>query len=92
MSLWEKWEREKLRKQGFEVEEPKTVEIHKTTFRPDLRKQILVILLILFACFSFIAFFTVTEVFSGGKKWSETFFAQLLVERNKQRESMSTKP
>ena len=43
MSLWEKWEREKLRKKGFRVREPKDVEIHASYMKPNIRKQIAIV-------------------------------------------------
>ena len=50
MSLWEKWEREKLRKKGFRVREPKDVEIHASYMKPNIRKQIAIVLLACIGC------------------------------------------
>ena len=89
MSIWEKWEREKLAKQGIHVEAPRDVEIHDTRLKPNLRKQVGIVLVTLFLCFVLVAFAVVSESLYTGKKWSETYFARLLVSRERARENIS---
>ena len=56
MSLWEKWENEKRKKQGLEVKRTKLdVEIHDTRVRPNLQRQVMIVVLTLFACLSLVA-------------------------------------
>ncbi|NLL36431.1 MAG: hypothetical protein GX256_02775 [Fretibacterium sp.] len=89
MSLWEKWEREKLAKQGIHVEVPRDVEIHETYSKPNLRKQVRIVLLTLALCLVLVALAVFFEAFYTGKRWSETYFVRLLVSKEQQREDIS---
>jgi len=50
MSLWEKWEREKLEKMGVKVERKSDVKILDTRPKPNIRKQSLIVILAALAC------------------------------------------
>ena len=79
MSLWEKWEREKLEKMGIKVERKSDVKIHNTRQRHNLLQEAWFVLGALVICFS-LAFAAV--VFFSGSRWSDTYIVRLLVERN----------
>jgi hypothetical protein len=51
MSLWDKWEREKQERMGIKVERKSDVEIHDTREKPDARKQSMILVLAVLACF-----------------------------------------
>ena len=54
MSLWDKWEKEKLERMGVEVERKSDVKILETRSKPNIRQQLLVLLLAILACFSLV--------------------------------------
>lgn len=87
MSLWEKWEREKLEKQGIKVPRQSDVEIRDMREKPSLKKQIGILFLAIVACLTL--FFTAITYFKGGNWWSNTYFARLLAERGAHREAAS---
>ena len=70
MSLWEKWEREKLEKQGIKVERKSDVKIQDTRVKQDVRKQSLIVGLVIMACISMVFLgWTLHERF--GNQWSD---------------------
>ena len=70
MSLWEKWEREKLEKMGIKVERKSDVKILDTRSKPDIRKQSLIVVLAALACFILVFVgWTLHERFGG--HWSD---------------------
>jgi hypothetical protein len=88
MSLWEKWEREKLEKQGIKVERPRDVEIHEMRSKSDIRKQTLIVLGTIAACLVMVYFAMILEALYNGRRWSETYIVRFLVEKEIQRQSM----
>ena len=88
MSLWEKWEKEKLEKQGIKVERKSDVEIHDTRPKPDFRTQMLIAGGTLLGCILFVYFAVVLYATYGGK-WEDSYLARLLVETEARRQSVS---
>ena len=82
MSLWEKWEREKLEKMGIKVERKSDVQIRDTRHKHDVLKQTWVVLgaLAICLCLSFAAVFIFTD-----NRWTNTYIVRLIVERNEVR-------
>lgn len=87
MSLWEKWEREKLEKQGIKVPRQSDVEIHEMREKPSFKKQIGILFLAITACLAL--FFAAVTYFNGANWWSNTYFARLLAERGAYREAVA---
>ncbi|GHS94315.1 hypothetical protein AGMMS50276_06670 [Synergistales bacterium] len=85
MSLWEKWERDKLRAQGIEVEEPKDVIINDAPVKKNLRAQLLILALVAVCLFS-IYNFMISDAAYRLRKWSGTYIEQLFDERQDARE------
>ena len=85
MSLWEKWEKEKLEKMGVKVERRSDVIIHDTRQKTDLHKQALIVLGALAACFLMVYLAITFDALSTGRRWSETYIVRFFVERNAQR-------
>ena len=70
MSLWEKWEREKLERMGIEVERKSDVKILETRPKGDIRKQSLIVVLAIVVCFIMVFVgITLHERFGG--QWSD---------------------
>lgn len=86
MSLWEKWEREKLRRQGLDIRDPDKVDIQPEYKKPDIQNQIVIVLTTLVLCVLLIFVATFVETVYTGRKWSETFIVRLFVEKEQQRE------
>ena len=70
MSLWEKWEREKMERMGVKVERKSDVDIHETRSKPDVRKQYLIVCFALAACVVSVYFLWTLHDRYGGH-WSE---------------------
>jgi hypothetical protein len=90
MSLWEKWEREKLKEQGIDVPYDGDVEIHEMREKPNWKKQLLILFAAVVGCF--LVTFAAITFLRGANWWSDTYFARLLRDRNAQRQSMSANP
>ena len=90
MSLWDKWEREKLRKKGFRVQEPRDVEIHASYTKPDIRKQFSIVLATLVGCLFLVLLAMLAETMVTGKKWSDTYIVQLFETMQKTRERIAS--
>ena len=89
MSLWDKWERVKLEKQGIKVEHHRDVEIHETHPKADTRKQIWIVVGAFFACIAVVFLALAFEAVYNGRRWSDTYIVRLFAERQAQREAMS---
>ena len=70
MSLWKKWEREKLEKMGVKVERESDVKILDTRTKVDVRRQLLTLALALLAC-AVILFVGWTVHIRFGGHWSD---------------------
>jgi hypothetical protein len=92
MSLWDKWEREKLEKQGIKVERPRDVEIHATHPKSNIRKQVYVVVGIAAACILLVHAAIVFEALYTGRRWSDTYIVRLFAAREAARETMSDNP
>lgn len=90
MSLWDKWEREKLRKKGFRVQEPKDVEIHESYTKPDIRKQVSIVLATLIGCLLLVLMVMLAETLYTGKSWSDTYIVRLFATMQRTRERLAT--
>lgn len=90
MSLWEKWEREKLRQQGFNVQDPKDVEIHESYQKPNVRKQIAIVLVTCIGCLLLVLMAMLTEALMTGKRWSNTYIVQLFATMQRTREERAS--
>jgi hypothetical protein len=91
MSLWEKWEREKLAKQGFKVEEPRDVNIQPTRVKADFRRQTWIVAGALFACVA-VVFVTLLLGRLLDWNWSDTYIIRFLATKEAQRESIAGNP
>ena len=88
MSLWDKWEREKLEKQGLHYNSPEDVEIHPTHTKPNIRKQLWIVLGALVACVAVVFAALALESLFTGRRWADTYIVRLFVERQQQRENL----
>ena len=86
MSLWEKWEREKLEKMGIKVERKDIIRIPEMRHKQNRFNQMCAILGALVICLS-LALAAVT-IFSGSR-WSDTYIVRLIIERNELRHRQS---
>ena len=91
MSLWEKWEREKLEQQGIEVERESKVEIHDMRLKPNLRKQALIVLGALLACLLTVYVVLLLEERYGGR-WSDWYIIGFFAETERWRQSLPGRP
>ena len=66
MSLWEKWEREKLEQMGIEPERKSDVEIHDMRLKPNVRMQLLIVAGALLVCFLTVYFAMFLNEMYGG--------------------------
>lgn len=89
MSLWKKWEREKLRQKGFRIRDPKDVEIHESYTKPNIRKQIAIVLMTCIGCLLLVLAAMLTETLLTGKRWSNTYIVQLFAAMQRVREQRS---
>jgi hypothetical protein len=92
MSLWEKWEREKLEKEGIEVERHSDVEIYEMRAKTDIRKQVLIVLGTIGACCLIIYLALILEALYNGRRWSDTYIVRFIATKEVQRQSMSNNP
>ena len=89
MSLWEKWEREKLEKQGIKVERKSDVEIRDIRPKPNLRKQVLVVAGGILACFVVVyCALLLNNMYSG--HWSDLYIIRIISEKTTNRISAGT--
>jgi len=88
MSLWEKWEREKLEQQGIRVERKRDVEIRDTRPRPDFSKQARILCGVVLACFLTVYLALLLNAKYGGK-WSDWYIVRYIVDREKLRQSQA---
>jgi hypothetical protein len=85
VSLWDKWEREKLEAQGIKVERPRDVEIHATREKINWSKQAIYVFAALAGClFAVYAALTLEALFNG-RRWSDTYIVHLFAEKEAQR-------
>lgn len=70
MSLWKKWEREKLEKMGIKVERESNVEIRDIRPKADVRQQAMIVGLAVVACLAMFFFLWALHDRYGGH-WSE---------------------
>ena len=85
MSLWEKWERDKLRAQGVKVEEPKDVIIDDAPIKKNVRVQLLILAFAL-VCLYGLYNLMISDTAYRVRKWSGTYLQQLFGEREDARE------
>ena len=78
MSLWEKWEREKMERMGIKVERKSDVDIRDTRPKADLRKQSLVVVLAVLTCFIAVYIVLVLDNMYSGR-WSNFPLVRSLV-------------
>ena len=84
MSLWDKWEREKLERMGVKVERKSDVEIHDTRPKADVRKQTWVVGGVILACLLVVYFALLLDnMFSG--RWSGLYIVRVFTEKAAQR-------
>ena len=90
MSLWDKWEKEKLKEQGIRVgRRDDDVKIYDTRPKADIRSQVWIVLGAAAACLALVYAVMVMEALSSGRRWSDTYIVRLFAERNAQRVSIS---
>ncbi|MDR1649203.1 MAG: hypothetical protein LBR71_02990 [Synergistaceae bacterium] len=92
MSLWEKWEREKLEKQGIKLEPVRDVEIHATHPKSNIRRQICMAVGVAFVCLLLVHMAMVFEALYSGRRWSDTYIVRLFAAKEAQREAISDNP
>ena len=86
MSLWEKWEREKLERMGVKVERKSDVDIRDMRPKPDFRKQVWIVTGAFLACLM-VAYFALVLSSLYGNRWSDFPIVRVLVDRIEQRMS-----
>ncbi|MDR2137751.1 MAG: hypothetical protein LBO68_05625 [Synergistaceae bacterium] len=91
MSLWEKWEREKLEAQGIKVERPHDVEIHETRVKVNWTKQILFLCAVIVGCLVAVYTALTLEALYNGRRWSDTYIVQLFSEKEAERQAISNR-
>ena len=84
MSLWDKWEREKLERQGIKVERKSDVDIRDTHPKANVRKQSLVVGAVILACFLVVYITWILHALYGGH-WSDFPLVRALTGRMEQR-------
>lgn len=84
MSLWEKWEREKLKKQGIKVKSH-DVEIHDQDIKPNIKKQLYVVTTVLILCLLVVYLGISLGRLYSQYEWSDSFIVRLFVEKAKER-------
>jgi hypothetical protein len=89
MSLWKKWEREKLEKQGIAVEYDRDVEIHEIHPKRNMRRQVCVVIGVVLVCLLLVHTALVFEALYSGRRWSDTYIVRLFAAREEQRMEMS---
>jgi len=89
MSLWEKWEKEKLKQQGVKVEHSSGVKIQDMHPKPNLRKQSAIVLWALLACLLAVYFALILNAMYGGY-WNETYIVRYIMERAQIRQTQSS--
>ena len=89
MSLWEKWEKEKLEQQGIKVERKSDVEIHDTHPKTDFQKQAWIVAGALLACFLVVYLALVLNAIYGGN-WSDSLIVRMFIAKQEQRQSISS--
>ena len=89
MSLWEKWEREKLRKAGIHVQDPKGVEVHESYTKPNLSRQIAISLAVCAGCLLLVLAAMLAETLVTGRQWSNTYIVRLFAAMQRTREEQA---
>ena len=89
MSLWEKWEREKLEKQGIKVERNSDVEIYEMRPKANIRKQALIVIGTIGACFAVVYLALILEALYNGRRWSDTYIVRFIAAKETQRQSIA---
>jgi hypothetical protein len=92
MSLWEKWEREKLEKEGIKVERHSDVEIYEMRPKANIRKQVWIVLGTIGACCVIVYLALILEALYNGRRWSDTYIVRLIATKEAQRQSISNNP
>ncbi|MDR1378315.1 MAG: hypothetical protein LBJ36_04615 [Synergistaceae bacterium] len=85
MSLWEKWEREKLEAQGIKVERPHHVKIYETRSKVNWYKQTFYVFAAFFGCLLAVYAALTFEAVYSGRRWSDTYIVHLFSNREIQR-------
>ena len=80
MSLWEKWEREKLEQMGIEVERKSDVEIQNMRPKANVRKQTLILAGAFLGCLLVVYFALVMNALYGGY-WSNFPLVRAVADR-----------
>jgi hypothetical protein len=89
MSLWEKWEKEKLKEQGIEVSPDRDFEIQPVHPKANLREQAWIVAGATLVCFALVYGALVLEALYNGRRWSETYLVRLFAEREEEREEFA---
>ena len=84
MSLWEKWEREKLERQGIKVERKDGVKILDTRPKPDVLKQSWILGGAILACL-LVVYFALLLNHAYGGRWSEFYLVRVFAETAERR-------
>jgi hypothetical protein len=80
MSLWDKWEKEKMERHGIRVERKSDVDIRDTRPKADVRKQTLVVSAAVLACFVVVyCAWLLNEMYSG--HWSDLYIIRVIAEK-----------
>ena len=88
MSLWEKWERESLKRQGVDTEYKSEVDIQDTNPKPSVRQQALTVGGVILGCLLVVYFALIMNAIFGGY-WSDTFIVRFFTEKESQRIELS---
>ncbi|GHS87474.1 hypothetical protein AGMMS49957_07390 [Synergistales bacterium] len=88
MSLWEKWEREKLEAQGVKVERPRDVVIEDKPVKKNPLSQFLIVALAVVLLFALYELAQEDRIYRI-KKWSGSYIGQFFAEREEGREKQA---
>ena len=83
MSLWEKWEKEKLE---IDAERHNDVKIPTTSSKFNIRKQIGILLGVVIACLV-VVYLLLTLNALTGHSWTDTYIVHFMAEREAQRQN-----
>lgn len=89
MSLWDKWEREKLEQQGIKVDHHSDVKISDSPIPVSMRRQIVLIGTVFLTCLLVVLLGLALSSYFGNSRWNSSYLLQLFSSRQQQRTEMS---
>ena len=84
MSLWEKWEKEKLERMGIKVERKSDIHIQEIRPKADIRKQSWIVGGVILACLLTVFLALILNQAYGGR-WSDYYLIRVFAESGTRR-------